>query len=90
VLRHPFNRLTCDAPPIDVTENKWTLDLFKQMSSAYPTLTVLNPKSIQCRDGKCTTEINGLGIYRDVGHITDYASYVFGERYLNQIGNPLN
>ena len=90
VLRRPFNKLACDATPLGVTENKWALDLFKKMSSAYPTLTVLDPKSIQCRDGKCTTEINGIGIYRDVGHITDYASYVFGERYLNQIGNPLN
>ncbi|MFJ7315448.1 hypothetical protein ACIQVE_22335 [Pseudomonas sp. NPDC098747] len=26
---------------------------------------------------------------RDIGHMTDYASYRFGEMYLRRFGNPL-
>ncbi|NDL64279.1 acyltransferase family protein [Acerihabitans arboris] len=89
VLRHSFNRQTCDATPTGSTEDEWTLDLFKKMSESFPPLKFIDPKLVQCPEGKCVTELGGVGIYRDVGHITDYASYVFGERYLKQAGNPL-
>ncbi|PKE28767.1 acyltransferase [Rahnella sp. AA] len=89
VLRHPFNKQACDANPSGSSEDDWILGLFRKMSESYPTLTSIDPKKIQCPDGRCLTELGGIGIYRDVGHITDYASYTFGERYLSQEGNPL-
>lgn len=89
VLHHPFDRQACDATPTGGTENEWTLSLFKKMSESYPPLKLIDPKLVQCPGGKCVTELGGIGIFRDVGHITDHASYVFGERYLKQAGNPL-
>lgn len=31
-----------------------------------------------------------MPVYRDVGHLTDFASRQFGLRYPKQLGNPLN
>ena len=36
-----------------------------------------------------STAVDGFPVYRDIGHITDYASYKFGEMYLMNFGNPL-
>lgn len=37
----------------------------------------------------CKADINGVPVYRDAGHITDYASYQFGFLYLQKFANPL-
>lgn len=39
--------------------------------------------------GICKADINGVPVYRDVGHITDYASYQLGTLYLQKFSNPL-
>ncbi|EPJ7086277.1 hypothetical protein NK529_000606 [Citrobacter amalonaticus] len=44
---------------------------------------------MQCPDGMCRTEIEGIPLYRDVGHLNDYATKTLGEAYLQQFGNPL-
>ncbi|MBC8998644.1 acyltransferase [Pseudomonas sp. N40(2020)] len=63
--------------------------LFNDLTAEYPTLIVIDPKSTQCKDGTCVTMVDGLPVYRDIGHVTDYASYRFGEMYLKRYGNPL-
>jgi hypothetical protein len=52
-------------------------------------LIVIDPKIVQCKDAACMTTVDGLPVYRDIGHVTDYASYKFGEMYLKRFGNPL-
>lgn len=89
VLHHPYNKEACDATPTGSTENEWIMSLFKKMTDSYPTLLLIDPKKSQCPEGVCITQLDGIGIYRDVGHITDYASYNFGDRYLRWYGNPL-
>lgn len=89
ILRHPYNKEACDSTPTGSSENEWTMGLFKKMTDSYPTLQLVDPKKVQCPQGECITQLNGIGIYRDVGHITDYASYSFGEHYLRWFGNPL-
>lgn len=53
-------------------------------------LLIIDPKLAQCVDGSCSTSIDGMPVYRDVGHLTDFASRQFGLRYPKQLGNPLN
>ncbi|WP_311886762.1 MULTISPECIES: acyltransferase family protein [unclassified Pseudomonas] len=63
--------------------------LFNELKAEYPGLIVIDPKIVQCKDAACMTTVDGLPVYRDIGHITDYASYKFGEMYLMRFGNPL-
>lgn len=70
-------------------EVQWLNQLFQQMQRKYPQLIIIDPKKVQCAHNTCKADINGIPIYRDVGHITDYASYQFGKRYLQKYPNPL-
>ena len=45
-------------------------------------------KYAQCAHNLCLTEVQSSPIYRDVGHLNDYAAHIFGEEYLRLRGNP--
>jgi len=68
--------------------NEWFTQLFNKMKKDYRSLIVIDPKDVQCSGKTCKTDIDGVPVYRDVGHFTDYASYKFGKEYLIQSGNP--
>jgi peptidoglycan/LPS O-acetylase OafA/YrhL len=67
----------------------WLNNLFKEMQKKYPQLIVIDPKKVQCLNNRCKADINGVPVFRDIGHITDYASYQFAKLYLQQYKNPL-
>lgn len=71
------------------SKRTWVDRLFSSLKEKYPTLIIIDPKDVQCPDGLCKTEIDGIPLYRDVGHLNDYAATVLGEQYLQQRGNPL-
>lgn len=70
--------------------NEWFTHLFNIMKNDYPSLIVIDPKDIQCSGNVCKTDIDGIPVYRDVGHFTDYASHKFGEQFLRRYRNPFN
>lgn len=84
--RTSYNPHECD---FTLAEGKWFNQLFNKMKNKYPQLIIIDPKKIQCTQNICKADINGVPIYRDVGHITDYASYQFGKLYLQKYPNPL-
>ncbi|HAT1660595.1 TPA: acyltransferase [Legionella pneumophila] len=67
----------------------WLNQLFDNMRRKYPQLVIIDPKKVQCRDNVCYSDLNGIPVYRDEGHITDYASYQLGYLYLQKFENPL-
>ncbi len=69
-------------------DNEWSDQLIGLLKAKFPALIVIDPKDVQCSEKACTTVIDGIPVYRDVGHLTDYASRKFGEMYLQRIGNP--
>lgn len=73
---------------VDV-EDPWISSVFARLQVEYPNLLLIDPKDIQCDSDTCETTVNGIPLYRDIGHMTDYASYTFGETYLSKFGNPL-
>lgn len=81
--------IQCASVPWSNDEDPTLARLFSELQGEYPSLIVIDPKSLQCRDGACATTVDGLPVYRDLGHMTDYASYRFGEMYLKRFGNPL-
>ncbi|OJY24626.1 MAG: acyltransferase [Legionella sp. 40-6] len=67
----------------------WMIRLFQKMQAKYPQLVIIDPKQVQCELGICKADLDGVPVYRDVGHITDYASYHLGTSYALQHANPL-
>ncbi|MHC8320382.1 acyltransferase family protein [Pseudomonas sp. GB2N2] len=80
---------SCQQMPLVDVENPWLASVFTQLKVDYPTLVLIDPKDIQCDGTSCETTVNGIPLYRDIGHMTDYASFQFGETYLQRYGNPL-
>lgn len=89
IHRRPFDINECDAQNPDKAISVNLTKLMSKMKAEFPTLKFIDSKSIQCISGKCITNVDGVTVYRDEGHLTDYASYKFGEMYLKELGNPL-
>ena len=65
------------------------LALMEGLRRRYPTLIVIDPAAIQCRDGRCATVIDGTPIYADTHHLNAYGSAMLGSAYRQRFGNPL-
>ena len=73
----------------DAGSVQWLDQLFSEMKARYPQLIVIDPKDVQCTDGRCLQMIDGIPVYRDdEGHLTDFAAGRLGEMYLAEKGNP--
>lgn len=90
IFRDPYRQDECDNQNPRSSESEWTLPLFNQLQKEFPTLIVIDPKKVQCENGFCATALDGIPVYRDVGHINDFASFRFGQKFLLKFGNPLN
>lgn len=88
-LRKDFADNRCNPDSYQPDDNSWFSQLFTQLKIDYPTLIIIDPKDVQCDKTSCLTDIDGVPVYRDVGHITDYASTLFGMMYIKREGNPL-
>lgn len=73
----------------DPKEQRWFDKLFAKMQKKYAQLILIDPKKIQCLNGLCKADIDGVPVFRDVTHITDYASYYLASSYLKRYKNPL-
>ncbi|HAU1682760.1 TPA: acyltransferase [Legionella pneumophila] len=88
-LRQHYNAEECRFTLTRSDNEIWLNQLFDNMQRKYPQLVIIDPKKIQCRDNVCDSDLNGIPVYRDEGHITDYASYQMGYLYLQNFDNPL-
>jgi peptidoglycan/LPS O-acetylase OafA/YrhL len=79
----------CVSTPESPKDADWFETLFVDLKRDFPSIRFIDPKEVQCEKGACATERDGVPVYRDVGHITDFASRRFGEQYLQRFGNPL-
>lgn len=79
----------CATTPWSGSEEPVLARLLNELKSEYPSLLVIDPKSVQCAQAGCATTVDGLPVYRDIGHLTDYASYRFGQMYIEHFANPL-
>lgn len=67
----------------------WLEGLFQWMQAKYPTLRLVDPRSVQCANGYCLSAADGVPLYRDEqGHLSDAGSLWLGKRYGEQQGNP--
>ncbi|HBP8874065.1 TPA: acyltransferase [Escherichia coli] len=87
--RSDYVENSCNSQPWKGDEHYWTNDLFMGLKREFPSLIIIDPKSVQCDGQHCKTEIDGVPLYRDVGHLNDFATKHFGKDYLRRYGNPL-
>ncbi|MFA5960668.1 MAG: acyltransferase family protein [Tatlockia sp.] len=71
-------------------EEIWANSLFDQMKQKYPSLILIDPKTVQCPKGVCKADIDGIPVFRDAVHLSDYAAFQFGALYLKNYPNPLH
>ena len=86
--RSAYNPERCDFN-VALNEQQWQNDLFSRLKNKYAQLIIIDPKKVQCPKGRCKADINGIPVFRDAGHITDYASYHLASIYLQHYKNPL-
>ncbi|MDR2884881.1 MAG: acyltransferase [Deferribacteraceae bacterium] len=85
-----FNQCDFTDDTFDLPGNMLVLEVLNNLKAKYSELMIIDLHDIQCKDGICATEIDGYPIYLDnAGHITNYASYRFGEMFLATNENPL-
>lgn len=88
IHRESYQDGSCNVPNVAVPPRSWFDEEFTALKKDYPSLIVIDIKDVQCADNHCMTEVNGISVFRDVGHLNDYAAHVFGEQYLQLKGNP--
>lgn len=87
IAQAEYSEKACDTPTQRTEDNPYIHDLFRQLQQEYPALIFIDPKDVQCPNGYCVSAINTIPVFRDVGHLTDYASYHLGQDYLEKYGD---
>jgi hypothetical protein len=72
------------------TKSREIKKIFSELKEKYPTIRQIDIQSIQCLEGKCITEIDGLPLYDDNNHINGYGSAKLGEIYRQRFGTPFS
>lgn len=79
---------TCDIEQNQGSHSASIPALLAELQSKYPRLIVIDPKTVQCPQGKCLADIDNIPLYTIQSHLNDFASYKMGEQYLELTGNP--
>lgn len=69
--------------------NNWE-KFIDELKLEFPDLIIIDPTKIMCSSKECHTEINGIPLYRDNGHLNHMGSELIGRLYLEHFGNPLS
>lgn len=79
--------LAMDLYKIQVAEvNKF----FEELKKEFPEVIWVDPALIMCETDRCLTEIDGLPLYKDGGHLNDAGSRLLASKWIQKFGNPLN
>lgn len=66
---------------------KWRDDL-AELISKHPELIVVDPTQVMCSSKECFTQLDGIPLYKDTGHLNHVGATKVGEIYLTNFGNP--
>ncbi|MFN1150122.1 acyltransferase family protein [Serratia liquefaciens] len=88
INREHYSNGECNTTAWNAEQKGWFDTAFEALKKEHPNLIVIDIKDVQCSGNRCKTEVNGVSIFRDVGHLNDYAAHYFGEDYLKVKGNP--
>ena len=86
-----FDRQTdCRASATEHREHVRTAtSTYVKMQAAFPDVIWVMPDKLLCGERFCETEMDGLPLYKDGGHLNVMGSRLLGRKWLDQYGNPL-
>jgi len=91
-IRRPFAE-DCDIHLDSAFAKQTRLDrtrMIDDLKGRYPTLIVVDLEAAQCRDGRCTTVIDGTPTYDDTHHLNAFGAAMLERRYRERFANPLS
>jgi peptidoglycan/LPS O-acetylase OafA/YrhL len=62
---------------------------FDELALEFPELVWIDPAAVSCKGDRCLSEIDGVPLYRDGGHLNDMGSRVLAREWTAEFGNPL-
>jgi peptidoglycan/LPS O-acetylase OafA/YrhL len=62
---------------------------FEQLREEFPSVIWVDLTSLMCAKGRCVTELDGVPLYKDGGHLNDLGSRLLARKWLEQFENPL-
>jgi peptidoglycan/LPS O-acetylase OafA/YrhL len=89
-LRRKSSEVPCALSSQKSGTEIWYDHMFERLKASYPSLVLIDPRNVQCTLGNCMTTYEGVPIYRDTGHLSDYGAYQLGELYLQNLPNPFS
>ena len=82
-------RTDCNIPYANVlqvqAEYEQSIDRVK---AEFPTMIVVDPKSVICDATECKSRIGNLAVYRDSNHINERAAKMLAQEYIVAYGDP--
>lgn len=60
-----------------------------ELLSLFPELRFIDPNKVFCDEQFCKSELNGVPLYRDSGHLNQMGSRLIGKEFIKIYGNPL-
>lgn len=63
--------------------------VYEKMRAAFPSVVWVTPDSLLCGARFCATEMDGVPLYKDGGHLNDVGSRALARKWLQRFGNPL-
>ncbi|WP_162782021.1 acyltransferase family protein [Arenimonas caeni] len=64
--------------------------IIESMRREFTDVVWVEPEVLMCSENLCETELDGVPLYKDQGHLNDYGSRLLARRLLSRCGNPLN
>ena len=62
---------------------------FTSLAKEFPNVVWVRVDNLMCNENECVTEMDGIPLYKDGGHLNDIASRLLARKWLLQFGNPL-
>lgn len=64
-------------------------EFFSRLGGEFPSVVWLDPGDLLCDESVCVTEIDGVPLYKDRGHLNDMGARQMARKWLARYGNPL-
>lgn len=82
--------LECTLPADEFRASNSGLHAFiADLKTEFPASIWIEPWSLMCDQSACQTEMNGVPLYKDGGHLNDIGSRVLAREWIKKFGNPL-
>lgn len=83
--------LDCTTPADDhLAGTAGVRSLFDELKAEFPDVVWVEIEKLMCDEARCITEMDGIPLYRDGGHLNDVGSRLMARKWIERYGNPLN